>query len=98
MDNRKNSKDWLKEVTVIIALISLVIAVGGAMITQMSYVNNTFASIASLNSVRDKTISNAKEIYILKKDVKSSRSVLCGMAIDMKLPTAKKHCKTFIDE
>lgn len=57
--------------------------------------------VAHLNSTyakKEDVQRNSQDIIKLKKKSKSNGAILCGIAIDLKLPTAKKECNTIIVE
>lgn len=79
----------IKELTGLIGLIIV-------MLVLIGHLNNTFATKLAQGESSKLIQENKKEIKIIKTKSRNNGSILCGMAIDLKLPTAKKACKDAI--
>ena len=77
----------------LIPMVMLVISVISILLTQINSSKTSYASKESFMALNEKVRSNTQEISILKKNNQDTRSILCGIVIDMQLPSAKAECE-----
>lgn len=82
--------DLVKKATSLVGLLVATFAL-------MEHFDKNYASKEQYLTTRKRIIQNEKDISMLKKKSKITGSILCGMAIDMELPTAKEECDKIIN-
>ena len=80
----------IKEATGLIGLVAVLLALLGHM-------NSTFATKESYLLSEGRIDANKYKIEALNKKQRKNGSILCGIAIDLKLPTARKECHNIIN-
>ena len=75
----------------IIKDISQFLALAVTVTILVGHLNSTYAK-------KEDVQRNSEDIAKLKRKSRSNGSILCGIAIDLKLPTARKECNTIIIE
>ena len=70
---------------------------GGVLIVALiTFCNNTFATKESYGYLKEAVQENSKEIKKGDEKFKVLGAIMCGMAIDLQLPTATEACKDII--
>lgn len=88
--------NFVKEFQNLIALITTLGALVALIFTQISYSDKVYAKVESVQENRKSIQRNEDEINKMKNRQKKIDAILCGMAIDLSLPTAKAECKRLI--
>ena len=81
----------------IIRDISAVLGLVGVIVTLIGYANSTYATKESLTNSNSRISSNAKAITAENNRAKRIGTIVCGIAIDLKLPTARKECNDIME-
>lgn len=79
----------LRELSGLIGLVAVVI-------TLVNHLNTTFSTKESHNQLVKMVIKNSLEIKRVKSRIRGLGAISCGMAMDLKLPTARKECNNII--
>ena len=92
-DGQNKSNQWISQS---VSFVMLLASIASILISQISLSRGSYASKDALKAVSEKAEQNAKAIKVLKDSNDNTRWLICGIVMDMKLPTAREECRKLL--
>ena len=68
----------------------------GLVVTLIGHMNDTYTKNDKFEALEERVKKNEESIISLEEKNKGLGAIMCGIAIDLKLPTARKECNNII--